>query len=89
MKILPWLFHGRETGLTGNLRQHSFLLVCGRVICQKRLKVFEVPLPRLLQCRAIAADKQQTQEIGKIPRQRMDIVGRDIHGTDGKHHFAQ
>ena len=56
---------------------------------QKRLKLLKIPLPRLFQRRAIAAGKQQTQEIRKIPRQRVDIVGRNIHRADGKHHFAK
>ena len=89
MEILPRLLYGREASLTGNSCQHSFLLLCGRIIRQKRLKLLEVPLPRLFQCRAIAAGKKQTQEIRKIARQRVDIVGRNIHRADGKHHFAK
>ena len=61
-QVLPRPLHRREGKDCGDLREHRLLLVRRRILGKEGVELRLVPLPRLLERRAVAGREQQAQK---------------------------
>lgn len=62
VQVLPRPLHRREAEGCGDLREYRLLLVRRRILGKEGVELRLVPLPRLLERRAVAGREQQAQK---------------------------
>ena len=88
-QVLPRPLHRREGKDCGDLREHRLLLVRRRILGKEGVELRLVPLPRLLERRAVAGREQQAQKIAEIARDDVHAVLAAVHRAHGEDRFAK
>ena len=67
----------------------SGLLRPRRIVLQKLVKLFPVPVVGLFQSGQVPAGEEQAEKLLKIPGNRVDPLPGEAHGVDGKDHLPE
>ncbi len=89
VQVLPRPLHRREGKDCGDLREHRLLLVRRRILGKEGVELRLVPLPRLLERRAVADGEKKTQKIGEIACDDVHAVLAAVHRAYGEDRFAK